>query len=752
MCNLKCFKVVAGVSKGFSITGARSRITNQIWVLLKVLVLLGLVGLGSSEFALADNEIQTSGTGESDPSDEPRSGGCEAISSRCLVIENQFRDHLIGVSEQTQAPFEQTYQCLLGSVEAGPECEQINSAALNLLNEYRAAVEVINRRAAWNAIEQLDRTMNGMGSRCFVSSEGEIAFDGNFFLPRVQNEDINGCGDLLTSAEMDEHIGNIVSAGSAPGISEAHFQAIQAFRNSPISGVISRSVLDNTEVSEEDKLDALKRAFHRLSVDAGRIQTYLRELEDPELYQVYIFENQFSQFSEGLEGHNSSLASQCQSCSNVFNDCNLNERPEGAPQINGVVGLATRASMTFGEALAGQRGERCQARANRLARDLFPITAVIDSGHALQRVGDATAAGIMTRSEARLETAMQYLNIAFGVAEVPGYSHLAEAGLRGLAQVARTGFRGGTVATPNALLPDGLLAHTEPFTNAQVPGGMAGLSDVGLTEGRFLRSLDISSTDLPYNQAFRSPREPVRYTGIEEVPRVEVTETDVVLASGEHSGSASVVRLATLPDGRPVAIKQITVDESVLAMPGNENFIADATFREAQGLEIADALGVGPRFHGVYVDDAGRSHLVMDVATGDFPSQSGRNINLQTFEDFEEMFSRIRTSGQGNNLGDFQYFVTDTGNLRVIDAGNFSFSPPTHPAITRQFPDDVMRYRLELIRHADPAVGRAYLERLRRTNQRVYVTTLDRIAMWNHDQLRHLYTAYEDLLIEAGAI
>ncbi|NQZ00252.1 MAG: hypothetical protein HRT45_06240 [Bdellovibrionales bacterium] len=678
------------------------------------------------------------------------SAGCEAITSQCLVIENDFRDHLVGVSQQTVEPFQQTYQCLMGSVEAGEICAQINTAALALLSEYRAAIEFLNSRAMWLEIERLDSTTNGLGRRCFVGENGEIAFDGDLNLPMVQATDYNRCENLITSAEIQEQVSVLAADRSATGVSEAHFRAIEAFMSSPISGVIDQSILNRTPVTNQEMLDALKRAFHRLAVGATQIQTHLTELRDPELHQVYIFQNQFEQFTEGLSGSQAAQAPRCQSCANVFSDCRLGQDRPQMPSINPAVDLVAEAGMTFGEALSGSRGERCQARANSFARELFPLTAIIDASQALERVGQATDAGIMTRSEANLETALQYLNLAFGVAEVPGYSYLAEQGLRGLARVAAGGLANLPTRSPG--LPSGLVDLAQPYTDARVPGGMHGLSVNGYQEGQFIRSLEISSGDLPYDQALRDPRNAVQYGEMADLPRVEVSPTDIVLVSGEHSGSASVVRLATLPDGRPVAIKSLAIDDEIVGLNPDPNFLQQRFLREAQGFEIADAMGIGPRFHGVYVDEAGRPNFVMDLATGDFPSQSGGNITTQTFTDFEEMFQRIQRSGQGANLEDFQFFVTDTGSLRVIDAGNFTLTPTPNSTGADRFRERVMQYRLELLREASPDVGRVYLNQLRSADRRAYLSTMDTIARWNHDQLRHLYEAYEDMLIEAGSI
>lgn len=141
--------------------------------------------------------------------------------------------------------------------------------------------------------------------------------------------------------------------------------------------------------------------------------------------------------------------------------------------------------------------------------------------------------------------------------------------------------------------------RAQPYTSpGEIPGGAGGVSSRGLSDGRYLRSSDIEGSDLPYTDGVRPQSAGVRrYTALSEIEQVEVTPTDIILASGSHSGSAGVVRLATLPDGRPVVIKSYS-----LTGADGRPLTADTSnliLQESRGLAIADDLGIGPRFHGI---------------------------------------------------------------------------------------------------------------------------------------------------------
>lgn len=297
-------------------------------------------------------------------------------------------------------------------------------------------------------------------------------------------------------------------------------------------------------------------------------------------------------------------------------------------------------------------------------------------------------------------------------------------------------------------LPTGIVERARPYTNTeQIPGGGPGaLRTAGLTEGRYIRTQDIDPQDLTYGQGFGPIEQFEDFNNLYRVPRVEVTPSNIILASDEHSGSAGIVRLATMADGRTVVIKAIEpylppgVDRN---SPDNLRFINDAILAEARGLERAEALGIGPEFHGVYVDEFGRTNVVMDVVTGDFPREAGEFITADTFREFDQMFERIHNAGFNGGLGDFQFYITRDGHPRVIDAGSLD-SPLSVLGGRDEFLLSQASNRIQLLEGAGPELGIPYLESLRQFNNEQYLATMRLMQRFFSDHRSHLVEAYRD--------
>ena len=266
-------------------------------------------------------------------------------------------------------------------------------------------------------------------------------------------------------------------------------------------------------------------------------------------------------------------------------------------------------------------------------------------------------------------------------------------------------------------LPDEIINSSRPYTNTEEisGGGPGALNLVGMSEGRFIRTQDIDPIHLGYTQSLRPARQFNDYSSIDDIPKVDVNPSDIILASEHHSGSNGIVRLATLADGRTVVIKAIRpytppwVDPD---SPENLAYIEKKVFEEAKGLARADAMGIGPEFHGVYVDEFGRTNVVMDVVTGDFPEAAGEFINANTFKEFDEMFQRINDSGFNGSLNDFQYHITRDGHPRIIDAGS--------------------------------ELGVPYLEELRATDQEQWSSTMRIMQKYMSDDCANLISEYHD--------
>jgi Flp pilus assembly pilin Flp len=264
---------------------------------------------------------------------------------------------------------------------------------------------------------------------------------------------------------------------------------------------------------------------------------------------------------------------------------------------------------------------------------------------------------------------------------------------------------------------DQLQEKAKPFTNAEeIPGGAGGVMSSNKT-GKYLRTQDIQPGDLPYESAIR-PAQPVKLADtLDEMPQAKVKKvTDTFLASDEHSGSAGVVRLAELEDGRPVATKTY--------YPSRGAITDEEILSEARSAQLFSDLGIGPKYHGIYRDADGRLNVVMDVVPGDF---SGTKVTAQTFDDLETVGARLKGAGI-EDVGDFQLYRTQDGRLVAIDPGYAAdaIGRKAHSGV-----DDVSgfmtRERMQQLGQADPDVGQAYLDQLKQTNPKAYESVIQKM-------------------------
>jgi hypothetical protein len=215
-------------------------------------------------------------------------------------------------------------------------------------------------------------------------------------------------------------------------------------------------------------------------------------------------------------------------------------------------------------------------------------------------------------------------------------------------------------------------------------------------------TVDIAARELPYATTLRAPRAPnlpLSLASAEPAPVAEVT--DIAFASVEHSGSAGLVRLGYLQDGRPVALKSYHLG------PGRTD-AEEVALSETRSAKLLSDLGVGPLFHGVWRDPEGHWNVVFDVARGDFV---GTPVTADTFRDLETIFARLNGAGV-HDVPDLQMYRDGAGRLMIID--------PNMAADGRRGmhePDEAGGYaaaaRLEQLHEAPVDVGRRYLEWLR---------------------------------------
>jgi hypothetical protein len=223
--------------------------------------------------------------------------------------------------------------------------------------------------------------------------------------------------------------------------------------------------------------------------------------------------------------------------------------------------------------------------------------------------------------------------------------------------------------------------------------------------GSYLLTEKIPPGALPYSTSLRRPRASLdaSYTSLDKIPHANVKETtNTNLASRVHGGGSSLVRLAYLSDGTPVALKTKLAQDEVLT--------------EARSAEFLSSLGIGPRFRGIYKDAAGRTSLAMDVVPGDLITRAGDKVKTavtrQTLNDLETIIQRLTSAGV-TDFDEMQLYLTPNHRLMAIDPGDVIEQLHAGAKASADAADDL---RMEIVRHASPSVQESYLAELRKSD------------------------------------
>jgi hypothetical protein len=274
-----------------------------------------------------------------------------------------------------------------------------------------------------------------------------------------------------------------------------------------------------------------------------------------------------------------------------------------------------------------------------------------------------------------------------------------------------------------------------PVEPSEFPGGSGAL----LTDPRRVRALltkDIAAADLPYSTALREPRPVSLPATLAEVRPAPVRAvTDVAFASVEHSGGAALVRLGSLRDGRPVALK-------AYHLRPEEGDPAEIALEEARSAKLLSDLGVGPIFHGLWRDPEGNWNVVFDIARGDF---SGTPINDATLRDLETILARLRGAGV-EHVSDFHLYRDHEGRLTVIDPGTVSRLRRDRAAPADDFAGFATQARLDQLKSAPEDVGRRYLLDLRARRPGAFRGLAELVARRSDDAALAVRARWPDLL------
>lgn len=274
---------------------------------------------------------------------------------------------------------------------------------------------------------------------------------------------------------------------------------------------------------------------------------------------------------------------------------------------------------------------------------------------------------------------------------------------------------------PKGTETDALIARSTGFTvDENIPGLSGGISNRN-TDGRYLRTTDIQSGDLPYQTTITPSlsNNPVIPKRLEDFSQVTLKRsTDVVFASDEHSGSAGVVTLAELPDGRPVAMKAIYPNSD------NPDALKQMVLDDARSAKLTSDLGIGPKFHGVHQDGDGRWYVITDIARGDF---SGTKVTRQSFDDVDTILKRLDDAKISPHQ-DFQLYRDNDGRVTIIDPAPLADIVGQKPRIPANAANGVgTRERIALLTEADPSTSLDYLNSLKTSNPEAWEGAMKRM-------------------------
>jgi hypothetical protein len=223
------------------------------------------------------------------------------------------------------------------------------------------------------------------------------------------------------------------------------------------------------------------------------------------------------------------------------------------------------------------------------------------------------------------------------------------------------------------------------------------LSEAAGRTHKWLFTKLISIKDLPPDYPV-SLREPDYYKEIPGFINVHLPESDIILTSYSDNGSSGVVRLASLDDGTPVAIKarysaSIEEDDRLILTDYMEAF-------------TLDKLGIGTRLHGLFRDEHGRINIVMDIVPGDVLKAARESITSVTVADLGEINRRLRLDERSMSF-DMNYLITPAGRILLID--------PERVNETRLDPNDegYIKFLFELLEYAKPKVQRRAIRDLK---------------------------------------
>ena len=147
---------------------------------------------------------------------------------------------------------------------------------------------------------------------------------------------------------------------------------------------------------------------------------------------------------------------------------------------------------------------------------------------------------------------------------------------------------------------------------------------------------------------------------------IELSTTQIISnLDDDFIGSSARVYRANI-GGEDVAVK-IFNPPTGYRDANLDNFFENYIRNEEHMAQVADRLGVGPKYHGLVSYNGQPGYAMGIVEEGLFPELNPGRINRKTYGDVRNIVSKVTCAGY--DVGDFQYLVKPDGHAVMIDVG-----------------------------------------------------------------------------------
>jgi len=283
----------------------------------------------------------------------------------CSVVEQKFREHILDTVGQAKSDFQQLAACLQDNPT--PACDQPKSQILASVWHQRGLLKKVRIEIlkTWSeSVSRKDLFKNCLNGRPMPSvlskSSRELSF--------INKNPICQSLSRSWSHNIDQLEAQALKAGpESSGLDIEEYKYVVNFKQSPLAYTMGADLISRFDLSEEELTQRLRQPLNQLKMSTETIEKFAMDRKSDELYQLYIFKNQFQQFANTL-GSGAERAFECRQASTFLKDCfalttNLRD-------------TLTQTNPTYSWM---ERKNRCESRKFRGLLKALPIVSVYDA-------------------------------------------------------------------------------------------------------------------------------------------------------------------------------------------------------------------------------------------------------------------------------------------------------------------------------------------------------------------------------------